>query len=147
MKHSMSHSHCLTQQHTSTCFNDSISLISCGCLTSLCFHSSSQTLYQQETANEISGFMLPCPRLRSSQKFRGSIHSPSCSTGSQRRRYIEVCSSQNTGLKPGVPHNLVLAKAVPQRRDWTASFSLQRCKSIQKILSTLLSFVNAEGHA
>lgn len=80
--------------------------------------------------------MLPCPRPLSSQKFRGSIHSPS-------KRYFNVCSSQNNCLKPRVPHNLVLAEVVPQWSHWTTSFSLHhRSKSIQKMLSPLLSFAS-----
>lgn len=42
-----------------------------------------------------------------------------------------------------MPHNLVLAKAVPQQGHWTTFFRLHhRCKSFQKVLSPLLSFAN-----
>lgn len=41
---------------------------------------------------------------------------------SQPRMYFKACSSQNRCLSPRVPHNLVLAKAVPQQGHWTTSF-------------------------
>lgn len=62
---------------------------------------------------------------------------------SQPRMYFKACSSQNRCLSPRVPHNLVLAKAVPQQGHWTTSFRLHhRCKSVQKVLSPSLSFAN-----
>lgn len=111
-------------------------------------------------ADQLSGFMLPFPRLLSPKKKNKKNsrcnHSPSCSKSQQSMSYFKVCPSQNNCLKPRVLCNLVLASPAaseivpvrPLKHNLQSSSEVQQVYS-EDIVSLIIIcnlFVNTEGH-